>query len=262
MPQVFDTPLDGLLDFHAEMTLEGERLTEAEISALLAGTDDLMLLRGRWVEVDRHRLGRTMQRFREAERLAEQDGLTFAEAMRMLAGAAIADDPGDAAAPDWSHVTAGPWPGRRSGVRLRCSAALAMRYLVSRLANVRALTASLATPCLRTDTYGLCKNTGEMTLVSEAAFQGDTGHLHFSVLKKKFCLLHTLHKQPAMRRQPHGLLKSSNKMTPRQAAHRRQFGYSRNVVEVVEKTANNIPLLRQRQHSTTSARFGHRRARF
>ena len=101
--------LDGLLDFHAEMTLEGERLTEAEISALLEGTGDLVLLRGRWVEVDRHRLGRTMQRFREAERLAEQDGLTFAEAMRMLAGAAIADDPGDAAAPDWSRVTAGPW---------------------------------------------------------------------------------------------------------------------------------------------------------
>ena len=72
------------------MTLEGERLTEAEVRALLAGTDGLVLLRGRWVEVDRKRLGRTMQRFREAERLAEQDGLTFAEAMRMLAGAAIA----------------------------------------------------------------------------------------------------------------------------------------------------------------------------
>jgi len=101
--------LDGLLDFHAEMTLEGERLTEGEVSALLAGTDDLVLLRGRWVEVDHKRLGRTMQRFQEAKRLAEQDGLTFAEAMRMLAGAAIADDPGDAAAPDWSRVTAGPW---------------------------------------------------------------------------------------------------------------------------------------------------------
>ncbi len=101
--------LDGLLDFHAEMTLDGEQLTEGEVSALLAGTDDLVLLRGRWVEVDRKRLGRTMQRFRDAERLAEQDGLTFAEAMRMLAGAGIADGPDDASAPDWSRVTAGPW---------------------------------------------------------------------------------------------------------------------------------------------------------
>jgi len=101
--------LDGLLDFHAEMTLEGERLTEQEIGTLLAGTDALVLLRGRWVEVDRQRLGRTMQRFRDAERLAEQDGLTFAEAMRMLAGAAIATEDDDPASADWSRVTAGPW---------------------------------------------------------------------------------------------------------------------------------------------------------
>jgi len=101
--------LDGLLDFHAEMTLEGERLTEQEIGTLLAGTDALVLLRGHWVEVDRQRLGRAMQRFREAERLAEQDGLTFAEAMRMLAGAAIAADDDGTADADWSRVTAGPW---------------------------------------------------------------------------------------------------------------------------------------------------------
>jgi len=101
--------LDGLLDFHAEMTLEGERLTEQEIGTLLAGTDALVLLRGQWVEVDRQRLGRAMQRFRDAEQLAEQDGLTFAEAMRMLAGAAIATDDDDPASADWSRVTAGPW---------------------------------------------------------------------------------------------------------------------------------------------------------
>ncbi len=101
--------LDGLLDFHAEMTLEGERLTEREVNALLAGTDALVLLRGHWVEVDRQRLGRTLQRFRDAERLAERDGLTFAEAMRMLAGAAITTEGDDAAAADWSRVTAGQW---------------------------------------------------------------------------------------------------------------------------------------------------------
>jgi superfamily II DNA or RNA helicase len=101
--------LDGLLDFHAEMTLEGEPLTDQEVATLLAGTDALVLLRGHWVEVDRDRLGRTMQRFREAERLAEQEGLTFAEALRMLAGAGIASEDDDTAVADWSHVTAGPW---------------------------------------------------------------------------------------------------------------------------------------------------------
>jgi len=104
--------LDGLLDFRAEMMLDGDPLTEQEIHTLLAGTEGLVLLRGRWVEVDRTRLGRTLQRFRDAERLAEEGGLTFTEAMRMLAGAAIAkdhDDGDDAAVADWSRVTAGSW---------------------------------------------------------------------------------------------------------------------------------------------------------
>lgn len=101
--------LDGLLDFRADMTLDGEPLTEQEISTLLAGTDGLVLLRGHWVEVDRERLGRALQQFRDAERLAEEGGLSFAEAMRLLAGAAIAAGDDDAAVADWSRVTAGPW---------------------------------------------------------------------------------------------------------------------------------------------------------
>ena len=42
--------LNGLLDFSVAVTVDGEPLTEAEIRALLAGTDGLVLLRGRWVE--------------------------------------------------------------------------------------------------------------------------------------------------------------------------------------------------------------------
>ena len=72
--------LDGLLDFRVDVTLEGEPLTDGEIAALLAGTDTLVLLRGRWVEIDRERLERAVRRFREAQALAERDGLTFAEA--------------------------------------------------------------------------------------------------------------------------------------------------------------------------------------
>jgi non-specific serine/threonine protein kinase len=76
---------------------------------LLAGTESLVLLRGQWVEVDRERLERAMRQFHEAETLAARDGLTFAEAMRMLSGATVADDAAEAAVADWSSVTAGPW---------------------------------------------------------------------------------------------------------------------------------------------------------
>ena len=103
------TGLDALLDFHMDVTLEGEPLTAAEMATLLAGTETLALLRGQWVEIDRPRLDRAMRRFKEVQELAEQEGLTFAEAMRLLAGSETIDDDEPAAAVDWSQVTAGAW---------------------------------------------------------------------------------------------------------------------------------------------------------
>jgi hypothetical protein len=102
--------LAGLLDFSVAVTLDGETLTEAEIRTLLAGTDGLALLRGRWVELDRERLEQTLTQFRDAQALAAKDGLSFTEAMRLLAGAGISEDAaGEAATAEWSSVTAGPW---------------------------------------------------------------------------------------------------------------------------------------------------------
>ncbi len=101
--------LDGLLDFSVAMTLDGETLDEDEIATLLTGTEGLVLLRGQWVEIDQARLQRTLQRFRAAEVLAVEQGLNFAEAMRLLADPASLPGSPDTAVADWSHVTAGPW---------------------------------------------------------------------------------------------------------------------------------------------------------
>ena len=98
---------DALLDFHMKLSLDGESLSTAEIRKLLAGADGLQLIRGRWVEVDRQRLERMLARF-ESIGKAAADGLPFAEAMRLLAGASLAA-PIDEADVDWSQVAAGPW---------------------------------------------------------------------------------------------------------------------------------------------------------
>src|SRR5918994_892236 len=103
------TGLDALLDFHMDVTLDGEPLTAKAMAALLTGTETLVLLRGRWVEIDRPRLDRAMRRFKEVQDLAEQEGLTFAEAMRLLAGAKATADDEHAAVADWSHIMAGAW---------------------------------------------------------------------------------------------------------------------------------------------------------
>ena len=99
---------DALLDFRMEVTLDGEPLTAAEIKELLAKSDGLSLVRGRWVEVDRERLSRMLEHFQMVERHAANSGLSFGEAMRMLAGADVAADD-DGADPNWAQVVAGPW---------------------------------------------------------------------------------------------------------------------------------------------------------
>jgi superfamily II DNA or RNA helicase len=101
--------LDALLDFHMDVALEGESLTEEEMATLLAGSETLVLLRGQWVEIDRPGLERAMCRFKEVQDLAEREGLTFAQAMRLLAGTADTGDHGHAAGGDWSQLTAGAW---------------------------------------------------------------------------------------------------------------------------------------------------------
>ncbi|MGO8787025.1 MAG: DEAD/DEAH box helicase [Terriglobia bacterium] len=99
---------DALLDFRMEVTLDGEPLTATEIEELLAKSDGLSLVRGRWVEIDRERLSRMLDHFRMAERAAADGGLSFGEAMRMLSGADVAADDGGSD-PDWAQVVAGPW---------------------------------------------------------------------------------------------------------------------------------------------------------
>jgi hypothetical protein len=101
--------LDAVMDFQMEVSLDGEALTTAEISKLLAGTDTLVLLRGQWVEVDRDRLQAAMDRFAAAQALAARDGLSFAEAMRLLSGASVAGEDIDPTAADWAQISAGPW---------------------------------------------------------------------------------------------------------------------------------------------------------
>ena len=100
---------DAIVDFKMSVSLDGEALTNTEIAQLLASVNGLHLVRGRWVEVDRERLSRMLEEFRAVETAAAKDGLSFGEALRLLAGAHVTGDVAVATAPDWSRVVAGPW---------------------------------------------------------------------------------------------------------------------------------------------------------
>jgi non-specific serine/threonine protein kinase len=101
--------LDSLLDFQVGLALDGESLSEEERRQLLAATDGLALLRGKWVEVDRQQLQQALDHWKQLEQ-EQPDGIGFIEGMRMLAGASLgAAEAVDEQVVSWSRITAGDW---------------------------------------------------------------------------------------------------------------------------------------------------------
>ena len=100
--------LDSMLDFSVGVTLDGEELTDEERRQLLAGSDGLVLLRGRWVEVHGERLQEALQHWRELQQ-EHADGVGFIEGMRLLSGTPLGTDTMDEMAAAWSRCIAGDW---------------------------------------------------------------------------------------------------------------------------------------------------------
>ncbi len=174
---------DALLDFQVSVTLEGEPLTAEEVATILASTSGLVLLRGQWVEVDSERVAQTLGVFQQAAALARRGGLSFAEALRLLAGADVRrDEVAEGADPDWSQVVAGPWlaqtlaglrspsglaqvaPGPGFQARLRPYQEVGLRWL--HLLSQLGLGACLA------DDMGLGKTIQVLALLSTPGAQG------------------------------------------------------------------------------------------
>ena len=100
--------LDAVLDFTVRLALDDEEITEAELRKLREGAGGLVLLKGRWVEVDREKLDEVLRRWKEAQRSAA-DGLSFIEAMRLLASAPLRSSDEVYADREWGGVRAGAW---------------------------------------------------------------------------------------------------------------------------------------------------------
>lgn len=101
--------LQAMLSFDVGVALGDESLTPAEIEELLRGGDGLVLLKGRWVEVDREKLKQALSHWRSLKRQARDGEISFIEGMRLLAGAPadLREDPAAAAEQTWLHVQAG-----------------------------------------------------------------------------------------------------------------------------------------------------------
>ena len=79
--------LDAMLDFNVEVALGDDSLSSEELESLLDGEDDLVLLKGQWVELDRDKLREAIKHWNALQRRAEGGEISFIEGMRLLAGA-------------------------------------------------------------------------------------------------------------------------------------------------------------------------------
>ena len=103
--------VDALLDFRVGVTLDGQTLSVDELHALQTAADGLVLLRDKWVEVDREKLDAALAQWGQVQRQSEEGGLSFFEGMRLLSGAPLAGDAAASAvaiAPQWTGIEAGP----------------------------------------------------------------------------------------------------------------------------------------------------------
>ena len=105
--------MDALLDFNMTVALSnGERLTQAELKQLLNSQENLVKIKGQWVEIDQQKLTEVLKHWQTVQKDVDQRGLTFAEGLRLLAGISQGSSTSEEMVVDtaeWSAVTAGDW---------------------------------------------------------------------------------------------------------------------------------------------------------
>lgn len=98
----------GQLDLQVDVAIEGEPLGAEELEQLLAARDGLLLLRGKWVQVDQDQLRSALKHWQLLQK-QHLSGIDFLQGMRLLSGATIGQGEIDDAARSWSRVEPGPW---------------------------------------------------------------------------------------------------------------------------------------------------------
>lgn len=73
---------EALADFKAELFLGGEAMDVSELKKLLSEAEGLVLIKGKWVEVNRQRLKETLEAYEQAQKLMDKTDISMIEAMR------------------------------------------------------------------------------------------------------------------------------------------------------------------------------------
>jgi len=104
--------MEAMLDFDVSYSLpDGESLTYAELQEIIARQENLVQIKGQWVEVDQSKLTQVLSHWKDVAQQVKRDGLSFAEGLRMIAGTSNRkgiDEITEGVA-NWSTVIEGAW---------------------------------------------------------------------------------------------------------------------------------------------------------
>jgi non-specific serine/threonine protein kinase len=79
--------LHTLLDFNMEFSLpSGEQITPQEFKKLLSTQQQLVQIKGQWVQVDNTKLEQVLSHWKNIEQQVKKEGLSFTAGLRLLAG--------------------------------------------------------------------------------------------------------------------------------------------------------------------------------
>ena len=100
--------LDTLLDFQINLALEdGQTLTQAELEKILASSEPMVKVKEQWVELDREKIRFALDHWKQVKQ-ASQDGLSMAEALRLISGTFSSVRPEEEEkVREWSAIHAG-----------------------------------------------------------------------------------------------------------------------------------------------------------
>ena len=84
--------VNALLDFSVQAVLDGQELSREELAALLNSNDGLVRIRGNWVAADAGKIRELLQQWDQAAR-SNQQGMSFIDGLRLLAGAQLPGSP-------------------------------------------------------------------------------------------------------------------------------------------------------------------------
>lgn len=104
--------LNALLDFDIHFTLpDGKTISQQEFKSLLANQGNLVRIKGQWVEINNDKLNQVLSYWKTVERQVKQEGLSFTEGLRLLAGISgqTESDISAIEVAEWSKIAEGPW---------------------------------------------------------------------------------------------------------------------------------------------------------